>query len=267
MNKIPDKNKCCIREKNDCCIQVFDMCVEFENNLALDNVSFSISQGVLTGVVGPNGGGKSTLFNALVGLQEITHGKILINGLPPENSIGKISYVPQKEQVNWRFPLSVQDVVALGKLGKGSILQKLGFLNDPIIEESLRKVDMWSHRNDLVSNLSGGQRQRTFIARALTQEAEILLLDEAFSGVDFSSQEGVLDVLKDLRDEGKTILMATHDLNSLSDRFDEVICINRHICAHGNPQSVFTEEVLTELYGAHGEKFAEHQMGRHHHGN
>ncbi len=92
MNKIPDKNKCCIREKNDCCIQVFDMCVEFENTLALDNVSFSISQGVLTGVVGPNGGGKSTLFNALVGLQEITHGKILINGLPPENSIGKISY-------------------------------------------------------------------------------------------------------------------------------------------------------------------------------
>ena len=155
MKKIPDKNKCCIREKNDCCIQVFDMCVEFENTLALDNVSFSISQGVLTGVVGPNGGGKSTLFNALVGLQEITHGKILINGLPPENSIGKISYVPQKEQVNWRFPLSVQDVVALGKLGKGSILQKLGFSNDPIVEESLRKVDMWSNRKDLVSNLSG----------------------------------------------------------------------------------------------------------------
>ena len=145
-------------------------------------------------------------------------------------------------------------------------MQKLGFADDPSVEESLRKVDMWPSRNDLVANLSGGQRQRTFIARALTQEAEILLLDEAFSGVDFASQEGVIDVLRTLRDEGKTILMATHDLNSLSDRFDQVLCINRHICAHGNPESVFTEEVLTELYGAHGEIFAEHQLGRHSHG-
>ena len=249
-----------------CCIQVVDVCVEFENVLALDNVSFSIKAGTLTGVVGPNGGGKSTLFNALVGLQLIDHGEILINGLPSSKSIGKISYVPQREQVNWRFPLSVQDVVALGRIGRGSLMQKLGFVEDSIVEESLRKVDMWSSRKDLVANLSGGQRQRTFIARALTQEAEILLLDEAFSGVDFASQEGVIDVLRDLRDEGKTILMATHDLNSLSERFDDVLCINRHICAHGDPGSVFTEEVLTELYGAHGELFAEHQIGRHGHG-
>jgi len=237
--------------------------VEFENVLALDTVSFSITTGTLTGLVGPNGGGKSTLFNALVGLQSIDHGEILINGLPPGHSRGKISYVPQREQVNWRFPLSVQDVVALGRIGRGSFLQKLGFVGDPIVEESLRKVDMWSHRHDLVANLSGGQRQRTFIARALTQEAEILLLDEAFSGVDFASQEGVIDVLRNLRDEGKTIVMATHDLNSLSERFDQVLCINRHICAHGSPELVFTEEVLTELYGAHGESLAEHRLGRH----
>jgi len=250
----------------DCCIQVLDVCVEFENVLALDNVSFSITSGTLTGVVGPNGGGKTTLFHALVGLQSIDHGEILINGLSSDYSKGEISYVPQREQVNWRFPLSVEDVVALGRIGRGSLMQKLGFVDDPSVEESLRKVDMWSHRNDLVANLSGGQRQRTFIARALTQEAGILLLDEAFSGVDFASQQGIIDVLRALRDEGKTILMATHDLNSLSDRFDQVLCINRHICAHGNPESVFTEEVLTELYGAHGEIFAEHQPGRHSHG-
>lgn len=250
----------------DCCIRVLDVCVEFENILALDNVSFSITSGTFTGVVGPNGGGKSTLFNALVGLQRINHGEILINGRSSDYSRGKISYVPQREQVNWRFPLSVEDVVALGGIGRGSLMQKLGFVDDPSVEESLRKVDMWSSRKNLVANLSGGQRQRTFIARALTQEAEILLLDEAFSGVDFASQEGVIDVLRTLRDEGKTILMATHDLNSLSSRFDQVLCINRHICAHGNPESVFTEEVLTELYGAHGEIFAEHQLGRHSHG-
>jgi ABC-type Mn2+/Zn2+ transport system ATPase subunit len=134
-----------------------------------------------------------------------------------------------------------------------------------MVEEALKKVDMWDSRDDLVSNLSGGQRQRTFIARALTQKAEILILDEAFSGVDIASQEGVIDVLRDLRDEGTTILMATHDLNNLSGRFDEVLCINRHVCAHGYPKSVFTEEVLTELYGSHGEMFAEHQLGQHSH--
>lgn len=258
--------KCpCSNEQCNCCIQVFDACVEFENFLAVDSVSFAIAPGVLTAVVGPNGGGKSTLFNALVGLQPIAHGKILVNGLPPGNSKGKVSYVPQRERVNWKFPLSVRDVVSLGKSAKDSLLQNLGFVDNSRIEESLRKVDMWDNRDDLVSNLSGGQRQRTFIARALTQEAEIIILDEAFSGVDIASQEGVINVLRSLRDEGKTILIATHDLNTLADRFDDVLCINRHICAHGNPKSVFTKEVLAELYGSHGEMFADHQIGQHAH--
>ena len=113
----------CSQERCSCCIQVFNACIEFENFLALDNVSFAIPKGVLTGVVGPNGGGKSTLFNALVGLQPIAHGQILVNGLPPGNSRGKVSYVPQKERVNWRFPLSVWDVVSLGKSAKRSLLR------------------------------------------------------------------------------------------------------------------------------------------------
>ena len=227
------------------CIQCDDVCVEFGNVLVLDEVSFSIPKGVLTGVVGPNGGGKSTLFNALVGLQPIAHGNILVNGLLPGASRGTISYVPQREMVNWRFPLSVKDVVSLGAINRGSIFRKYWFSDNGEVEEALRKVDMGDSKDDLVSNLSGGQRQRTFIARALTQEAEILLLDEAFSGVDISSQEGVIDVLRNLRDEGTTILMATHDLNNLSDRFDEVLCLNRHVCAHGNPESVFTEEAVS----------------------
>ena len=220
--------------------------MEFENVLVLDEVSFAIPEGILTGVVGPNGGGKSTLFNALVGLQRIVHGQILIHGMPPGDLKGVMSYVPQRELVNWRFPLSVKDVVSLGIAKKRSFPKNFGFATDENLEESLRKVDMWENRNMLVSDLSGGQRQRTFIARALSQEAGI-------------------NVLRDLRDEGKTILVATHDLNSLSDRFDEVLCINRHICAHGEPESVFTREVLTELYGSHGEMFADHQLGSHDH--
>ena len=256
----------CLQESCNCCIQAVDACVEFDNFLALDSVSFAIPKGGLTGVVGPNGGGKSTLFNALAGLQPIVHGTILINGLPPGNAHGEISYVPQRERVNWRFPLSVRDVVSLGTSTSGSFLKNLGFGDDALIEESLRKVDMWKNRDELVSNLSGGQRQRAFIARALTQEANILLLDEAFSGVDIASQEGVINVLRTLRDEGKTILVATHDLNTLSNRFDYVLCINRHICAHGEPGSVFTKDVLIELYGSHGEMFVDHQIGQHTHG-
>ena len=239
--------------------------MEFGRELVLDEVTFSIKPGVLTGVVGPNGGGKTTLFNALVGLQSIAHGEILINRQIPTHRSGVLSYVPQREQVNWRFPLSVLDVAKLGLIGKGFSLRSFGFNADPLVEQSLRKVEMWEHRKELVSTLSGGQRQRTFIARALVQEADILILDEAFSGVDIASQEGVLDVLRDLRDDGKTILIATHDLNTLSDRFDEVLCINRHICAHGNPDEVFTKEVLTELYGSHADMFTGHQIGRHNH--
>jgi len=247
------------------CIECFDVCVELGKNLVLDEVSFCVPRGVLAGVVGPNGGGKTTLFNTLAGLQPIANGSISINGHPPGSSKAKISYVPQRELVNWRFPLSVRDVVSLGNIKTGFIIPKFWNSDNTGVEEALRKVDMWDNRDDLVSNLSGGQRQRTFIARTLTQQAEILLLDEAFSGVDIGSQEGVIDVLKDLRDEGKTILMATHDLNSLSDRFDEVLCINRHVCAYGQPESVFTDEVLTELYGPHGEMFAGHQLGHHNH--
>ena len=255
----------CDESKCDCCIKVNGACVQFGNELVLDEVTFSVRPGVLTGVVGPNGGGKTTLFNALVGLQSIAHGEILINDQSPTHRNGSLSYVPQREQVNWRFPLSVLDVAKLGLIGKGFSWRNFWFTNDPLVEQSLRKVGMWERRQELVANLSGGQRQRTFIARALVQEADILILDEAFSGVDFASQEGVLDVLKELRDEGKTILVATHDLNTLSDRFDEVLCINGHVCAHGQPHQVFTKEVLTELYGPHADMFTGHQADGHHH--
>ena len=253
----------CCSNSSEYAIEVSNLCVEFENFLALDEVSFKIPKGVLTGVVGPNGGGKSTLFNALVGLQPIAHGTIFINGNPPEKLLGNVSYVPQKEKVNWRFPLSVNDVVSLGKLKHKPFYKIFNIAKDKEIEDALRKVGMWHNRTELMVNLSGGQRQRAFIARALAQKANILLLDEAFSGVDIASQKEVLEVLKELRDEGKTILIATHDLNTLSNRFDEVLCLNRHICAHGNPETVFTKEVLIELYGSHEVMLSNHKIGQH----
>ncbi len=246
-------------------IEAVDACVEFGSELALDDVTFSVMSGTMTGVVGPNGGGKSTLFNVLAGVQELAHGSIYINGKSPKHARGEVGYVPQRERVNWRFPLSARDVVSLGKTGRASLFGRSTTADERSIEESLRRVEMWDLRNVLVDKMSGGQRQRVFLARALAQGAGILLLDEAFSGVDVGSQEGLVEVLKVLRDEGKCILMATHDLNTLADRFDEVICLNRHVCAQGSPETAFTPSVLEELYGPHGSMFADHWQGHHGH--
>ena len=246
-------------------IEAVDACVEFGSELALDDVTFSVMSGTMTGVVGPNGGGKSTLFNALAGVQELAHGSIYINGKSPKDARGEVGYVPQRERVNWRFPLSARDVVSLGKTGRASLFGRSTPADEQSIEESLRRVEMWDLRDVLVDKMSGGQRQRVFLARALAQGAGILLLDEAFSGVDVGSQEGLVEVLKVLRDEGKCVLMATHDLNTLADRFDEVICLNRHVCAQGTPETAFTPSVLEELYGPHGSMFADHWQGHHGH--
>ena len=176
--------------------------------------------------------------------------------------MGKISYVPQKEMINWKFPLSVTDVVSQGKIRGGKFLSMLGFSND-LVEDSLKKVNMFEKRNEMIGSLSGGEKQRTFIARALAQESEILLLDEAFSGVDYGSQEDISDVLKLLTSENKTVLMSTHDLNSLSDRFDKVLCLNGHICAYGSPNEVLSSSVIAELYGVHKGKLIDHKIGNH----
>ena len=218
----------------------------------LENVSFAAGPGTLVGVVGPNGSGKSTLFNAMAGLIPYEEGSISIYGKPPGEARGHIAYVPQRESVNWRFPVTVSDVVMLGRT------RQIGWLRNPrkkdreIIQQCLDRVGMWHRRSALMTELSGGQRQRVFVARALAQEAEILLLDEAFSGVDVASQESLVAILRDLRDEGTTILLVTHDLTGMAQRLDACLCLNRHVCCYGPPEEAFTPEVLQELYGPHG---------------
>ena len=217
------------KTSNDNCQIVSDgCCVELGNEVILDDVSFSIKKGTLVGVVGPNGGGKTTLFNTILGLVSITHGSIKIKGLDPKQTSGMIGYVPQKEELNWNFPVTAKEVVQMGITNNNSLRPIPSKKDHQIIEESLSKVDLLDRINDRVENMSGGQRQRVFLARTLAQGAEILLLDEAFSGVDIGSQEKLLDVLKKLKNDGNTVLMATHDLNTIGERFDEVLCLNRH---------------------------------------
>jgi ABC-type Mn2+/Zn2+ transport system ATPase subunit len=237
--------------------------VQYGEFKALDDVTFEAGPGTLLGVVGPNGAGKSTLFAVITGATSAQHGRVVAEGTSPNDRGGTLAYVPQRERVNWRFPLRAVDVVMLGRASRIGWLRRPGREDRDLVKLCMNRVAMWEHRDDLMTELSGGQRQRVFVARALAQQADILLFDEAFSGVDVASQEGLVDVLRSLRDEGRIILMATHDLTNLAERFDQVLCLNHHVCAFGPPEEAFTPAVLEELYGAHGVEFAEHHS---HHG-
>ena len=227
-----------------------DVTVELDGHMALSNVTFEVDTGTLMGVVGPNGAGKSTLFNAIAGLLPVRQGKVTLRRV--EQGSGALAYVPQRESVNWRFPVTVMDVVMMGRCCRLGWFRRPGKRDRELVNACLGRVGLWDQRSALMTELSGGQRQRVFVARALAQEASVLLLDEAFSGVDVGAQEGLVEVLQLLRDEGRIVLLATHDLTNLAGRFDQVLCLNRHVCACGPPDQVFTSEVMEQLYGAHG---------------
>ena len=230
-------------------------CVHFGNVPALEGVDFSINKGKKVAVVGPNGGGKSTLFNALAGLIPLTDGSLTIEGKNPEEARGTVSYVPQKDLINWNFPLSVKQVVEMGLINKKTLNIFSRKKINTKIEDALKNVGLFEKMNENIKSLSGGQLQRALIARALAQDADILLLDEAFSAVDIGAQEDIMQLINSINLDGKTILIATHDVNNLEDKFDEVLCLNKHCCAYGDPSEVLTPEVVEEMYGSHKNLF------------
>ena len=227
-----------------------DVTVEVGGHLALSNITFDVDAGTLMGVVGPNGAGKSTLFNAIAGLLPVRQGKVTFHSVGQQS--GALAYVPQLESVNWRLPVTVMDVVMMGRCCRLGWFRRPGKKDREIVKACLGRVGLWDQRSALMTELSGGQRQRVFVGRALAQEASVLLLDEAFSGVDLAAQEDLVRVLQALRDEGRIVLLATHDLTNLAGRFDQVLCLNRRVCACGPPDQVFTSEVMEQMYGAHG---------------
>ena len=229
-----------------------DLTVDLGGTRVLDRVSFNAGPGCLMGVVGPNGAGKSTLFNAIVGLLPVTAGRVLVHGKSVAETRGLVAYVPQREKFNWRLPMSAWDVVMLGRTRKIGWFRRAGRADRESVQDALEQVGMWERRSSPVGELSGGQRQRVFVARALAQGADILLLDEAFNGVDIPSQEALVSVLLELRDQGKTVLLSSHDVAHLAHYCDECLCLNCHVCACGAPGDVLTPETLEELYGPYG---------------
>ena len=237
-------------------VEARDVRVVFGSNVTLNDVTFSIPKGSLVGLVGPNGAGKSTLLKALVGTVPLDSGRVLIMGKNPSDARGSVGYVPQVDLINWHFPVTVAEVVAMRR---GSLLSRFGLRRSEErerVRSALERVNLWERRDSMVRELSGGQRQRTFVARALAQDAEVLLLDEAFSGVDVGSQENLVMILMGMCLEGKTVVLSTHDLTNLARTFDKVICLNGHVCAYGSPEEAFTPEILEEMYGVHGTGYA-----------
>jgi ABC-type Mn2+/Zn2+ transport system ATPase subunit len=223
--------------------------VYYGDRPALQSLSLSLESGAQAAVIGPNGAGKSTMFKAIVGLMPLRTGRILIHGRPPDARQEPVAYVPQKEEVDWRFPVTVFDVVAMGRYGRGGWLKRLSATDRGLIQESLERLDIAGLARRPIGELSGGQQQRAFLARALVQEPHVLLLDEPFTGVDVGTREATLELLAGLRARSVTVLVSTHDLDLASGRFDQVILLNGRLISAGSPAEVFTEKHLQEAFG------------------
>jgi manganese transport system ATP-binding protein len=233
-------------------ITVDNISVTYSNaRLALYDVSCHVQPGKITALVGPNGSGKSTLFKSIMGFLEPSQGRIRINDLPIEKAQKQqlVAYVPQVDEVDWNFPVSVADVVMMGRYGYMNLLRIPRNRDRRLVKESLARVGMTEFRDRQIGELSGGQKKRVFLARALAQEGQILLLDEPFTGVDIKTEKRMIDVLLQLRDAGQTILVSTHDLASISTFCDRAILLNQTILASGAMEDVFTEDHLALTFG------------------
>ena len=230
-------------------LELRDVSVFYGERAALEAVSLTIPHGAQVAVIGPNGAGKSTLFKAMVGLIPLRTGTMLIHGRPPEDSHGPVAYVPQREEVDWRFPVTVSDVVSMGRYSRGSWVGRLPPQDREIVALSLERLGIGGLAKRPIGELSGGQQQRVFLARALAQEPHVLLLDEPFTGVDLATREAAFELLNDLRRRDVTVLVSTHDLDLAAGRFDEVVLLNRRLISNGPSETVFNERNLQEAFG------------------
>ena len=223
--------------------------VQYGQQEVLAGVSFELPCGELVGVIGPNGAGKTTLLKAILGLVPRAAGSVSVCGEAVRGRGGRVAYVPQRDAINWRFPASVHDVVTMGRYGRLGWFRRPGPADRAIALHSLQQVGMEHLARQPIAELSGGQQQRVFLARALAQEPDVLLLDEPISGVDVPSQEAILDILAALAQQGKTLLLTTHDLRCNMDRFSGLLALNRRVIALGPVEAVLTPPVLAQTYG------------------
>jgi manganese/iron transport system ATP-binding protein len=233
-------------------IMASDVTVTYRNgHTALRHASFEIPPGTITALVGVNGAGKSTLFKAIMGFVPVASGEIRVLGMSVREALKQnlIAYVPQAEEVDWNFPVLVEDVVMMGRYGHMNFLRIPSKHDHALVDGALARVGMSDYRKRQIGELSGGQRKRVFLARALAQEGQVILLDEPFTGVDVTTEEQIIGLMKDLRAEGRVMLVSTHNLGSVPDFCDRTIFVKGTVIASGKTEDTFTEENLKTAFG------------------
>lgn len=229
-------------------IEVSHLNVSYFGNKALKDVSFSFQTGNLIGIIGPNGAGKSTLVKAMLHLIPTDSGKITIDNKPIKNIRRNIAYVPQRSDIDWDFPIVVKDAVLLGTFPNIKLFRRPSKKNREWAAHCLEKVGMQDFATRQIGELSGGQQQRVFLARALAQKADFFFLDEPFVGIDVASEEMIINILRDLRNEGKTVMVVHHDLSKVEAYFDELILLNKEVIESGPVQKVIRPDIMSRAY-------------------
>ena len=228
---------------------IHDLTVAYHKRPVLWGVDVEVPAGQLVGVIGPNGAGKSTLIKAAMGLLPVSSGWVKVFGQPVKDNLRRVGYVPQRESVDWDFPVSVMDVVLMGRYGHLGLFKRPRKEDREVARECLEKVKMLPYADRQISNLSGGQQQRVFLARALAQESDLYFMDEPFAGVDAATEAAIVTILQELKDQGKTLLVVHHDLPTAKTYFDSLLLLNMRVVAFGPTEEVFNYDLLQSTYG------------------
>lgn len=230
-------------------LEVEHLDVDYRGVVAVEDVSFRVSPGQMVGIIGPNGAGKSTLVKAILGLIPVSDGTIKFCNCPVHKQLRSIAYVPQRTQVDWDYPITVQNVVMMARTVNTGWFRKPSRKSKEIVKSALHRVGMWEFRSRQIGELSGGQQQRVFLARSLAQQADLLFFDEPFVGIDKSTEDIMFDIFNELRRDGKMLILITHDLGETLAQCDSLLLLNKHIIADGSMKEVVTSENLQRAYG------------------
>lgn len=230
-------------------MEFHDVSVVYRHKPVLYGVDAVFPAGQLIGIMGPNGAGKSTMLKAALGLLPLSEGWVRLFGVPSAQAVRRVAYVPQRESVDWDYPVNVFDVVLMGRYGHLGLFRRPGKRDRELAQHCLEQVEMAGFRDRQINNLSGGQQQRVFLARALAQESELYILDEPFAGVDATTEAAIIAILRKLRDAGKTVIAVHHDLTTAADYFDRLLLLNFRVIAQGPTAEVFTTDNLQKAYG------------------
>ena len=230
-------------------LKVRDLAINYRNTWAINDISFSLQPGEVTGLLGPNGAGKSSLVKGILGLVPTARGSVTFAERPIKGQLKRVAYVPQRSQIDWDYPITVEKVVMMGRIPATGWFRKPSVNSHQIVKNALARVEMTKYAQHQIRELSGGQQQRVFLAKAIAQQAELLFFDEPFNNIDKKTEEIIFQVFAELKQHQKTLLVISHDLGKTVDNYDRLLLLNHHLIAIGNQEEVLTEQNLTRAYG------------------